>query len=672
MQIELPISKSIANRLLILQAIHGDELMPVSATFPDDVLLLHRALTIFTTHSSHCERPIGGTPSDSEASDNRIAEVNLGNCGTAMRFLTAYCAQLDGQTTILDGVERMHHRPIGQLVDALREIGAQIEYLGEEGFPPLRITGCALDKHKIVQIDNPLSTQFISALLLIGANVQTNSTSPYINITRTIIEQFTRRISSRSQGVDCERKVVENNVGGVVGLNNLESDWSSAAFWYEYIAIHSGKIHLPGLFRDSIQGDKVVADIFAQLGVQTQYTTEGIIIQSITNSSQSERPIGGTPSDSLKKASLSKILSWDFGNCPDLYPAVALTCEKLGIQLDATGIDSLPLKESDRLRAVREHRVDADHRMAMALLVADYPIDDTDCISKSYPQFLEQFNALHKVTPDAHHNSSTLSIVVPRRGINDEGKGKKHALYRLISEAQTEYIWMMDDDVLHPSIINEYNERSTAQRSTVSIANDLQHSDLLILPLRMESENERPSLLERLQTAEYAAIQQLTIESAQKGKAVMCSGANLIVRRDRWLESYPDLHPEIPSGDDMFLLESFKRRGLKVAVLDDPQFEAIVRPHTSWRAFLHQRMRWAGKAPKYTDKDIIRCGALVVLTNLLQLLCPLVLLFKFPIEYQLIKKRDASVSLFTALVLAVFYPFYLFTSLIGGVFRRQW
>ena len=666
MQIELPISKSIANRLLILQAIHGDELMPVSATFPDDVLLLHRALTIFTTHSSHCERPIGGTPSDSEAPDNRIAEVNLGNCGTAMRFLTAYCAQLDGQTTILDGVERMHHRPIGQLVDALREIGAQIEYLGEEGFPPLRITGCALDKHKIVQIDNPLSTQFISALLLIGANVQTNSTSPYINITREIIAQYLQRTTRANYSEQRERTTANNE------SELIESDWSSAAFWYEYIAIHSGKIHLPGLFRDSIQGDKVVADIFAQLGVQTQYTTEGVTIISTGVADLQRSDLQGIVARSTAQRSAEEILHQDFSACPDLYPAVALTCEKLGIQLDATGIDSLPLKESDRLRAVREHRVDADHRMAMALLVADYPVDDTDCISKSYPQFLEQFNALHKVTPDAHHNSSTLSIVVPRRGINDEGKGKKHALYRLISEAQTEYIWMMDDDILHPSIINEYNELSTAQRSTVSIAKDLQHSDLLILPLRMESENKRPSLLERLQIAEYAAIQQLTIESAQKGKAVMCSGANLIVRRDRWLESYPDLHPEIPSGDDMFLLESFKRRGLKVAVLDDPQFEAIVRPHTSWRAFLHQRMRWAGKAPKYTDKDIIRCGALVVLTNLLQLLCPLVLLFKFPIEYQLIKKRDASVSLFTALVLAVFYPFYLFTSLIGGVFRRQW
>ena len=594
MQIELPISKSIANRLLILQAIHRDGLLAVSADMPDDVQLLHKALTTLL----HSTQP--------------YSTLNLGNCGTAMRFLTAYCAQKEGQTTILDGVERMHHRPIGQLVEALREIGAQIEYLGQEGYPPLRIIGCALDKHRIVRINNPLSTQFVSALLLIGANVQTDSTSPYIDITRAIIEQFT-----------------ENNVVGVVGLNNLESDWSSAAFWYEYVALHGGEIKLPGLFRDSLQGDKVEADIFAQLGVQTQYTTEGVVISS--------SPLHHTP----------HTIHQDFASCPDLYPAVALTCERLGITLDATGTESLPLKESDRLRAVREHLTDHDHRMAMALLVAGYPVDDTDCIAKSYPQFLEQWQKI---------NHSTLSIVIPKKGINDEGKGKKHALYRLISEAQTEYVWMQDDDIIPPSPEIQYPLTE----------------DLYILPLRMESENEHPSLLERLQIAEYAAIQQLTIESAQKGKAVMCSGANLIVRRNRWLESYPDLHTEIPSGDDMFLLESFKRRGLKIAVLDDPQFEAIVRPHTSWRAFLRQRMRWAGKAPKYTDKDIRRCGAMVLLANLLQLLCPLVLLIKFPIEYRLIKKRDASVSLFTALVLGICYPIYLFVSLIGGLFRRQW
>lgn len=255
-----------------------------------------------------------------------------------------------------------------------------------------------------------------------------------------------------------------------------------------------------------------------------------------------------------------------------------------------------------------------------------------------------------------------ITIVVPRKGINDEGKGKKHALYRLISEAQTEYVWMQDDDIILHSLEDALKGYSLEGRG----------EDLIILPLRMESENEKPSLLERLQIAEYAAIQQLTIESAQRGKAVMCSGANLIVKRERWLESYLDLHPEIPSGDDMFLLESFKRRKLKIAVLDEPRYEAIVRPHIEWHAFWKQRMRWAGKAPKYTDKDILRCGVIVLGANLLQLVCPLVLLIKFPIEYRLIKKRDASVSLFTALLLEILYPFYVIISVVGGIFRRKW
>ena len=252
---------------------------------------------------------------------------------------------------------------------------------------------------------------------------------------------------------------------------------------------------------------------------------------------------------------------------------------------------------------------------------------------------------------------SQITIVVPRRGINDEGKGKKHALYCLISAAETDYVWMMDDDI----VLEVKGERL-----------EVKGADLLILPLRMASENEKPSLLERLQIAEYAAIQQLTIETAKRGHAVMCSGANLIAKRDRWLESYEDLHPEIPSGDDMFLLESFKRRGLKIAVLDDPRFEAIVRPHTSWRAFFHQRMRWAGKAPKYTDKDILHCGAIVLGMNLLQLVCPLVLLVKFPIEYRLIRRRDKSVSFGTALLLEVVYPIYILYTLIGGLFRKRW
>ena len=265
---------------------------------------------------------------------------------------------------------------------------------------------------------------------------------------------------------------------------------------------------------------------------------------------------------------------------------------------------------------------------------------------------------------------SQITIVVPRRGINDEGKGKKHALYRLISAAETDYVWMMDDDVLPAPIANS----SLCERPIGGTPSNILYeaSDLLILPLRMESENERPSLLERLQIAEYAAIQQLTIETAKRGHAVMCSGANLIAKRDRWLESYPDLHPEIPSGDDMFLLESFKRRGLKIAVCESEEMTAIVRPHTSWRAFFRQRMRWAGKAPKYTDRDILLCGAIMLMANVLQLCCPLVLLVKFPLEYALIKKRDASVSLFTALLLEILYPFYTIISIVGGIFRRKW
>ena len=253
-----------------------------------------------------------------------------------------------------------------------------------------------------------------------------------------------------------------------------------------------------------------------------------------------------------------------------------------------------------------------------------------------------------------------LTIVVPRRGINDEGKGTKHALYRLLSAAETEYVWMMDDDIVLHSL-EVKGERL-----------EVKGTDLLILPLRMQSENEKPSLLERLQIAEYAAIQQLTIETAKRGHAVMCSGANLIAKRDRWLESYPDLHPEIPSGDDMFLLESFKRRGLKIAVCESEELTAIVRPHTSWNSFWKQRMRWAGKAPKYTDKDILCCGAMVLIANVLQILCPVVLLVKFPIEYHLIKKRDRSVSFGTVLLLEIVYPFYMLICLIGGLFRRRW
>ena len=386
MHIELPISKSIANRWLILQAIHGDGLMTVSCDMPDDVQILHRALTTLKTLRTS---ETLSTP-----------RIDVANCGTAMRFLTAYCAQLEGQTIVLDGVERMHHRPIGQLVDALRSIGADIEYLGEEGFPPLRITGKALDKSQPIILNHPQSTQFVSALLLIGANVQTDSTSPYITLTCEMVRN--QELGTKSKDtLETTNQTEQISLDSLVlaPCSAIEKDWSAAAFWYEYVALHGGEIMLSGLSLNSLQGDKVVADIFSHLGVRTTYTPEGVRVsgngywESITNSEASNSRHSGRPI-AAPSASSCKIFEQDFATCPDLYPAVALTCERLGIELHATGVESLPLKESDRLRAVAEHRTDADHRMAMALLIAGYEVDNTACISKSYPHFLDNFHQL--------------------------------------------------------------------------------------------------------------------------------------------------------------------------------------------------------------------------------------------------------------------------------------
>lgn len=257
---------------------------------------------------------------------------------------------------------------------------------------------------------------------------------------------------------------------------------------------------------------------------------------------------------------------------------------------------------------------------------------------------------------------SRYTIIVPTRtphpGVQDgvlysydEGRGKKWALYRGISAAGTDYVYLTDDDVPLPQSIPDTD------------------ADMLIFPLRMEGGD---SLIERLQIAEYAALQQLTVEAARRGHAVMCSGASLLVRRDRWLESWPDLHTEIPSGDDMFLLESFKRRGLRVEVADTPITTVTAVP--TLRAFLRQRMRWAGKAPHYTDRDILLCGAVIAVANLLQMICPLILLVKFPVEYHLIRKRDPHrVSLSVAILLELIYPWYMLVCLIGGLLHpHRW
>ena len=345
--VSLPVSKSIANRLLVLQAMHGDPLTGVSdASIPKDVRLLHDALeAIDDARRNNCPP---------------MLRLELGNCGTAMRFLTAYCAQVP-MTFVLDGEQRMRERPIGQEVNALRQIGADIAYLEKEGFPPLRINGRELEKRVVRMGGDPeaflQSTQFVSALLLTGIEVDTEEQSPYIAMTRKIVREY----EASNGNVDTER------------------DWSSAAFWFEYVALHGGEIFLEGLQPSSMQGDQCAADIFAQLGVQTTYVCDP------------QRGVLLTKDPSFV---LPETLAVDFSGCPDLYLAVAITCEQLGIRLAAQGTERLPLKESNRLQSVREHETHHDHRVAMALLAADLPCDDTACIAKSYPLFVNQLSEL--------------------------------------------------------------------------------------------------------------------------------------------------------------------------------------------------------------------------------------------------------------------------------------
>ncbi len=549
--------------------------------------------------------------------------LHLGNCGTALRFLQVHLAKC---------------------------------YQGE----PITLTG----DPRLIERDGKPTTQTTSALILHGEPIPvTPDESPYITMSRRMAKSYSAAV------------LQQRGLTGVAGLTtqwSAERCWSSASYWYEYIAIHGGELVLEGLREDSLQGDRIVADIYAKyFGVETKFVPEGAKILNLKSSI----------------FNLQSSISLDFESIPDLYPAIALTCECLGIPLHATGTERLHYKESDRLEAVRLHEVRNDHRMAMALMCADYSVSEADqqCIAKSYPEFVRAHSAIRR-QKDGNETATTnnvtirsISHITPIRGVNDDGLGKKHALSKLIHAATSDYLWLHDDDVIMPKASNSPQGGLTTQWSN-SVSG--LEAGLVILPLKMESESANPSVLEKLQIAEYAAIQELTMRTAKRGRAVMCSGANLIVKREVWLACEPDLHPDIPSGDDMFLLEAAKRRGYKIGVIDELDYTAIVRPQTTWASFFRQRMRWAGKAPHYTDPDIRRCGLIITLANIAQILCPPILLIKFPIEYSFIRVRlkknlqysISNLQLFSiALLLEICYPFYLLISLLGGIFsRRAW
>lgn len=257
----------------------------------------------------------------------------------------------------------------------------------------------------------------------------------------------------------------------------------------------------------------------------------------------------------------------------------------------------------------------------------------------------------------AGRTSDTIAHITPIRNVNDEGKGKKHALHLLIHATEADVLWLHDDDITLPT---------AADAEALAYLGD---ADLLILPLRMVKSSD--TLIQRLQIIEYAALQKLTVRMARKGKPILCSGANMIVRRDVWLQAEPYLHPDLPSGDDMFLLEYCKRTGRTIAVCDADSMTATVTAQPTLRALLRQRARWAGKAPHYTDCDIRCYGAMVTIALVLQFFCPPMVLLYLPFECSLI--RGKGFAPLEVLLLAIIYPYYALIALIGGLLHpKRW
>ena len=382
--IQLPSSKSISNRALIINALGNGTHHPENLSDCDDTRVMIRALN-----------------DDKETIDIMAA-------GTAMRFLTAYLSVTPG-TRIITGTERMQQRTIQVLVNALRELGADIEYVANDGFPPLRITGRELRKDTI-SLPGNVSSQYISALLMI-APVLTNGLTirltgdiisrPYINLTLQLMNDF----GVRAEWTDDHRLKVEPQAYHSTPFY-VESDWSAASYWYQIVALSKeAEVTLPGLFKDSYQGDSQVAGIFRSLGVETIYKDKTVILKK--NGKSVER------------------LDYDFINQPDLAQTFVVTCALLNIPFRFSGLQSLKIKETDRMAALitemrklgyilhetdgsvlswegercttEEHpAIDTyeDHRMAMAfaptcLALPEILINNPQVVSKSYPRYWE-------------------------------------------------------------------------------------------------------------------------------------------------------------------------------------------------------------------------------------------------------------------------------------------
>ena len=391
--VKLPASKSISNRALVIHALSGGEILPDNLSDCDDTDVIVSAL------------------------QDMPYTIDIKAAGTAMRFMTAYLAVTDSGEHVLTGTERMKHRPIGILVEALRRLGADIEYVGEEGYPPLRIRGKHL-RGGTVEMAGNVSSQYISALLMAGpamsAGMQLHLTGgiisrPYIDLTLCTMRDFGADVEWTGPDSIEVRPLPYHPTSYLI-----ENDWSAASYWYEILALsgeEDNRIQLLGLMDGSRQGDSVARYLFSLLGIKTTFGTE-------------EMGVPTTVSLKYHTRSLPK-LDFNFVNQPDLTQTYVVACALMGIPFNFTGVSTLRIKETDRIEALKAEmlklgfvlnssgdnslswngkRCEAqpdpiidtyqDHRMALAFTPAAFMfpglrINDPMVVTKSYPNYWE-------------------------------------------------------------------------------------------------------------------------------------------------------------------------------------------------------------------------------------------------------------------------------------------
>ena len=343
--------------------------------------------------------------------------VDVGAAGTAMRFSTALASMLDGET-VLTGSQRMKERPIGVLVDALRSLGAEIEYLEKEGCPPLRIKGGGM-RGGALHIAGNVSSQYISALLMVAPMLEEGLTlsldgeivsRPYINMTLRVMQDA----GAQADWTNERTLRIQHTPYQQGRLSFIEKDWSAASYWYEVLALSrhaDAKVRMCGLIDSGMQGDAAVMRIFKELGVETEFRLDDLETVVLH-----------------KSDNVCSHLSWDFTATPDLAQTVVVTCCMMGVPFHFTGLQSLKIKETDRIAALQKElaklgynvsgndsemwwngvvstppqdlAIDTykDHRMAMAfapcaLTLGSIRINDPMVVTKSYPTFWDD---LHK------------------------------------------------------------------------------------------------------------------------------------------------------------------------------------------------------------------------------------------------------------------------------------